>query len=200
MTDRNHDERKPDASSQPSAVQSEIESTQEPRGCPTPGACSALAVMRENAELRHDIERLTASLSAEVTESAELRAQLANVSAFNVSLGDYTKAVAAANRRAETAERLLKAEKDQSACYLANWQATEKGYNELEKRRVEAERQRDEARKDAERYRWLVNESDADSLVQISVDTNRMGVSNFPPKERVDAAIDAALKESKNGK
>ena len=40
-----------------SSVQSEIEATQEPRGCPTPGACSALAVMRENVELRAQLAR-----------------------------------------------------------------------------------------------------------------------------------------------
>ena len=47
--------------------------------------------------------------------------------------------------RAETAERQLKNEQGQSASYLANWQATEKGYNELDKRRIEVEHQRDEA-------------------------------------------------------
>ena len=57
------DERKPDASSQPLQAHSKTEYKRmvaqganvlppEPRGCPTPGACSALAVMRENAELR----------------------------------------------------------------------------------------------------------------------------------------------------
>jgi len=60
----------------------------EPRGCPTPGSCSAVAELadlkqrllpqfagraeraeRENADLRHDIERLTESLTAEVNKA-----------------------------------------------------------------------------------------------------------------------------------
>jgi hypothetical protein len=60
----------------------------EPKGCPTPGACSAVEELadlkqrllpqfqgraeraeRENADLRHDIERLTASLTAEVNKA-----------------------------------------------------------------------------------------------------------------------------------
>ena len=62
--------------------------TVEPRGCPTPGSCSAVAELadlkqrllpqfagraeraeRENADLRHDIERLTESLTAEVNKA-----------------------------------------------------------------------------------------------------------------------------------
>lgn len=142
---------------------------------------AALKKAREHAE---SLER----------ENSELRGQLA-----------FTQNLAKSNLAdAETAERQLKAEQAQSACYLANWKATEKGYNELDKRRIKAERQLAEAQKDAERYRAMRNgETDPDMGHPYCTihKKNSWGkwFNTYEAGAALDAAIDAALKENGNG-
>lgn len=132
-------------------------------------------------------------------ENADLRRQLVD------GTSKYAERQAL-RERAETAERQLKNEQGQSASYLANWKATEKGYNELDKRRIDVERQLAEARK---ALSWLEDNSTLHKRVEILyvVDGYELQVEDESGNvlagafhgETIEAAAIRALKENGNG-
>lgn len=141
-------------------------------------------------------------------EIAELRAQLAEAQpkpcCFEWETCKTPCVPRASNwmAAAQEAERQLAAEKEQSACYLANWKATEQGYNKVDARRIEAERKRDEARKDAERGRYMLRncawhrgDEQGDSIVVFV--PSGTDLSCVAMRE---AAIDAAIKPAEEKK
>ena len=99
------------------------------------------------------------------------------------------KATNRLNDRIAALEAKLKAEQEQCACYLANWKATEKGYNEVEARRVNAEAKLAEAQKDAEPK---VYEIPSEYWRAMAAWAKSMPIAGWKQDKSVDAAIDAA--------